>query len=235
MGFLNGAIEKAHDGSEAVSTTKTKPHKSKKSGGGGKKVKGDARILISCDEVERHMFPQEEAEAEEEAGSTSGTEDGHTDGSYTDQEASQPRPQSQPQQDTHLSAPAPLSTGTLEDPTSDVQDVDYDRLARLSIRSGTRIRPPQDVSEVNGSVGGEKGRAERLGETGEMLEKRREGMRRVRQREMVRCAARRGVVFGFAAGEDKGPIETRKCEAVMLGKVVEPSFAKGNWSVRWRE
>lgn len=228
VGFLKGAIEKAQDGSEIASNTRTKPHKPKKSGG-GKKVKGDARILISCDEVERHMFPQEE----EDASSASGTEDGHTDGSYTDQEASQPRPQSQ--QVTHPPAPVPLSTGTLEDPTSDVQDVDYDRLARLSIRSGTRIRPPQDVSEVNGSVGGEKGRAERLGETGEMLEKRREGMRKVRQREMVRCAARRGVVFGFAVGDDKGTAETRKCEAVMLGKVVEPSFAKGNWSVRWRE
>lgn len=232
VGFLNGAIEKAQDGSEAASTAKTKPHKAKKSGG-GKKTKGDARILISCDEIERHMFPQEEAEAGEEGGSASGTEDGHTDGSYTDQEASQPHPQSQ--QDTQSSVPVPLSTGTLEDPTSDVQDVDYDRLARLSIRSGTRIRPSQDVSEVNGSVGGERGRAERLGETGEMLEKRREGMRRVRQREMVRCAARRGVVFGFAVGEDKESSEMRKCEAVMLGKVVEPSFAKGNWSVRWRE
>lgn len=236
VGFLNGAIEKAQDGSEMGFITKSKQHKAKNPGG-GKKTKGDARILISCDEVERHMFPQEEDEAEEEgegeAGSASGTEDGHTDGSYTDQEAPQPRPQSQ--QENHPSVPVRLSTGTLEDPTSDSQDVDYDRLARLSIRSGTRIRPPQDVSEVNGSVGGEKGRAERLGETGEMLEKRREGMRRVRQREMVRCAARRGVVFGFAIGQDKGTTETRKCEAVMLGKVVEPSFAKGNWSVRWRE
>lgn len=235
VGFLNGAIEKPQLGDEATSTTRAKSHKSKKSGG-GKKTKGDARILISCDEVERHMFPQEEEGGE--GGSASGTEDGHTDGSYNiDQEASQqPRPQSQ--QDTTPSVvPVPLNTGTLEDPTSDAQDVDYDRLARLSIRSGTRIRPPQDVSEVNGSVGGEKGRAERQEETGEMLEKRREGMRRVRQREMVRCAARRGVVFGFSVGEGgKGASsETRKCEAVMLGKVVEPSFAKGNWSVRWRE
>lgn len=27
----------------------------------------------------------------------------------------------------------------------------------------------------------------------------------------------------------------RKCEAVMSGQVVEPSFAKGDWSVRWRD
>lgn len=225
VGFLNGAIKEAQI-CEAASTTRTKPQKSKKSAG-GKKTKGDARLLISCDEVERHIFTQEDGS------SASGTEDGHTDGSYTDQETSQSR--LEPQQDTISADPVPRSMGTLEDPTSGAQDIDYDRLARLSIRSGTRIRPPQDVSEVNGSVGGEKGRAERLGETGDMLEKRREGMRRVRQREMVRCAARRGVVFGFEAGDGKGLDERRKCEAVMQGKVVEPSFAKGNWSVRWRE
>jgi hypothetical protein len=27
----------------------------------------------------------------------------------------------------------------------------------------------------------------------------------------------------------------RKCEALMNGSVVEPSFAKGNWAIRWRE
>lgn len=34
--------------------------------------------------------------------------------------------------------------------------------------------------------------------------------------------------------EDSGD-GLRKCEAVMDGQVVEPSFAKGDWSVRWRE
>jgi hypothetical protein len=27
----------------------------------------------------------------------------------------------------------------------------------------------------------------------------------------------------------------RMCEAVMHGAVVEPSYAKGDWSIRWRE
>jgi hypothetical protein len=27
----------------------------------------------------------------------------------------------------------------------------------------------------------------------------------------------------------------KMCEAVMNGSVVEPSFAKGDWAVRWRE
>lgn len=36
-------------------------------------------------------------------------------------------------------------------------------------------------------------------------------------------------------GEGEGEGERRKCEAVMNGKAVEPSFAKGSWSIRWRE
>lgn len=109
-------------------------------------------------------------------------------------------------------------------------------IARLAVRSGTRIRPPQEVSEVNGSVGGEKGRAERKAETEEMKEeirqKRLEGDKKAHQKEMVKSAARRGVVFGFEA-----PVGKRKhCECVMPGgKVVEPHFAKGNWGIRWRE
>ena len=74
-------------------------------------------------------------------------------------------------------------------------------------------------------------------------EKRQEGQKRAEEREMVRRAARRAVVFGFpiAADETKPQFESppeaprQKCEAVMSGKVVEPSFAKGNWSIRWRE
>ncbi|KAH8601908.1 hypothetical protein B0O99DRAFT_714007 [Bisporella sp. PMI_857] len=83
------------------------------------------------------------------------------------------------------------------EPLPDYELVEGDMLVRTSIRSGTRMRPPQDVSEVTGGVGGEKGRAERIEETEEMLRKRREGQRRANEREMVRCAARRGVAFGF--------------------------------------
>ncbi|KAK8133308.1 hypothetical protein PG999_001481 [Apiospora kogelbergensis] len=38
-------------------------------------------------------------------------------------------------------------------------------------------------------------------------------------------------------GEEKDGTGGRRryCEAVMNGKVVEPSFAKGNWGIRWRE
>ena len=123
---------------------------------------------------------------------------------------------------------APISTDSAPIETS----VDADVIARLSIRSGTRIRPPQGVSEVNGGIGGEKGVKERILETDDMLAKRREGQRKADERELVRCAARRGVAFGFLTGVGE---ERRLCEAVMQGKVVESSFAKGEWGVRWRE
>ncbi|TVY26696.1 hypothetical protein LHYA1_G004147 [Lachnellula hyalina] len=123
---------------------------------------------------------------------------------------------------------APISTDSAPIETS----VDADVIARLSIRSGTRIRPPQGVSEVNGGIGGEKGVKERISETDDMLAKRREGQRKADERELVRCAARRGVAFGFLTGVGE---ERRLCEAVMQGKVVESSFAKGEWGVRWRE
>jgi hypothetical protein len=95
-----------------------------------------------------------------------------------------------------------------------------------------KVRPPQEMNDVNGSVGGEKGWAERIEETEDMKLKRREGQRRADEREMVRKAARRGCAFGFTV---EGEEEKRKCEAVMKGVVVESSFAKGEWGVRWRE
>jgi hypothetical protein len=97
-----------------------------------------------------------------------------------------------------------------------------------------KIRPPQAQNDVNGSVGGEKGWAERQHETDEAKAKRREGQRRADEREMVRKAARRGCAFGFVVG-GAGDGERRKCEAVMKGVVVEASFAKGEGGIRWRE
>lgn len=104
---------------------------------------------------------------------------------------------------------------------------------------GGKIRPPQDQSDINGSVGGEKGWAERQHETEEARARRLEGQRRADEREMVRKAARRGVAFGFLVDGDEGVRggekgERRKCEAVMKGALVEASFAKGEWGVRWR-
>ena len=57
------------------------------------------------------------------------------------------------------------------------------------------------------------------------------GMQKAKERELVRRAARRGVAFGFDTREGK----RRSVEAVQRGRVVESSFAKGEWGVRWRE
>ena len=66
------------------------------------------------------------------------------------------------------------------------------------------------------------------------------GLLKAREREMVRQAARRGVAFGFEVyvgvegGGGGGKVERRKVECVRGGRVVESSFAKGEWGVRWR-
>jgi hypothetical protein len=49
-------------------------------------------------------------------------------------------------------------------------------------------------------------------------------------REEARRAARRLVNFGFRS---QGVEEDREVEAVQDGKVVETSFAKGEWGIRW--
>ncbi|RYP55830.1 hypothetical protein DL771_012297 [Monosporascus sp. 5C6A] len=197
--------------------------------------KGDPRILVSCDEVERCIFG-----ARDDPEKTFGRKKNR---------ASRALPTSTEDDDDGNDHANKVDAGgdgegdsaiALDD--DDVRSeehapaIDGDVLARMSVRSGTRVRPPQSSSEVNGSVGGEKGRAERAEETEEMARRRLDGLRRAQQKEMVRSAARRGVAFGFVLGGSSGKEETRrKCEAVMLGKVVEPSFAKGNWGIRWRE
>lgn len=115
------------------------------------------------------------------------------------------------------------------------------------------VRAPQNESEINFSAGGgERGWAEKIDETPEMLAKRREGQKRAEEKETVKRAARRAVAFGLMVDAEperttgkrakkkqeaeNGPDRVRrKCEALMGGSVVEPSFAKGDWSIRWRE
>ena len=57
------------------------------------------------------------------------------------------------------------------------------------------------------------------------------GMQKAKEREMVRRAARRGVAFGFEIERGR----KRGVEAVQGARVVESSFAKGEWGVRWKE
>merc|ERR1712093_291389 len=131
------------------------------------------------------------------------------------------------------------SSSSVSDPEPTAQGrSDIPDMVPFGYGSG-KIRPPQSQNSINGSIGGEKGRAERIEETNEMKEKRREGQRIAEEREMVRKAAGRGCAFGFVADggtEEKGKkSERRMCEAVMKGAVVEPSYAKGDWGIRWRE
>jgi hypothetical protein len=90
----------------------------------------------------------------------------------------------------------------------------------------------------------------------EDVDKQREGQVQAYRRERIRRAARRAVVFGLsheqktelgegiaarsqlhqASMQPNGHLESRLfCEAVQDGKVVDPSFAKGNWYIRFRE
>lgn len=75
-----------------------------------------------------------------------------------------------------------------------------------------------------------------------MADPRLRGMQRAKHREKVRQAARRGVAFGFfksgvaakGAGEGEERRVRTRVEAVQAGRVVEASFAKGEFGVRWR-
>ncbi|KAK3068406.1 hypothetical protein LTR53_014048 [Teratosphaeriaceae sp. CCFEE 6253] len=134
---------------------------------------------------------------------------------------------------------------------SDSSDDSGDEVAGVPVKD--RVRPPQTQSDVNFSVGGERGWAEKIEETPEMLAKRREGQKRAEEKEMIKCGARRAVAFGLLVDaqpdeprkkgkkvHDQDPTATpakvrRKCEALVRGQAAEPSFAKGDWSIRWRE
>ena len=127
-----------------------------------------------------------------------------------------------------------------------VQHADHIVVITGDGKAETILDSPTEA-DMDRRVGGEKGKAETTTEMETEREKQMEGQRRAEEREMVRRAARRGIVFGFVLGDEdetdrhggrergKANEVMRKCEAVMKGVVVEPSFAKGNWGVRWRD
>lgn len=53
--------------------------------------------------------------------------------------------------------------------------------------------------------------------------------------ETPNCKSRRGESQQANIGKPKVSEHKRKCEAVKGGVVVEGSFAKGDWAIRWRE
>ncbi|MCJ1285018.1 hypothetical protein MMC26_004355 [Xylographa opegraphella] len=252
VALLNGLTATSiHDTDTTSSTIPAEAVATKAKGVKAKKKKGDPRITVACSEVEtavfgsRHdpekVFGRKKNRARRgaaEAGDWKSIDmeeaevDGENQGSADDSD------------DTHEANEA-------------IQPLKGDVNADYSNFGGGKIRPPQSQAEVNGSVGGEKGRAERGEETVEMLEKRKAGERRADEKEMVRRAARRGCAFGFVDGmaveavpkkkkkqttdapeaaiSEQGKERRRKCEAVMNGVAVEASFAKGDWAIRWRE
>lgn len=230
---------------------KNKSHK-KKSSKTKNTPKGDHRVIIDCTAVEELVFNREK-DPEKVYGRRKNRRarfkvEKPEDWKSVDM-VDKPEPTARTAQDTASSA---------EDTFSDSEPEDDGGVVLETTRSGTaadadaqpdaieygygggKVRPPQDQSDINGSIGGEKGWAERQHETEEAKQRRLEGQRRADEREMVRKAARRGCAFGFVVDGEEGVRggqkgERRKCEAVMKGAVVEASFAKGEWGVRWRE
>jgi len=210
----------------------------RKDGKKKKAMKGDPRIIVECGAVEAIVFPRENDPTKvfgrrknrAARGIVENPEDWRSVDMVDDavpvttavQESGAGN-----EKGTHSDTESDHSGGGIELPVEPASPSDVEPSYGYG---GGKVRPPQAKSDVNGSIGGEKGRAERIHETDEMKTKRREGERRAEEREMVRRAARRCCAFGFG-----GEAEKRKCEAVMKGTVVEPSFAKGEWSIRWRE
>jgi hypothetical protein len=205
-----------------------------------KVTKGDGRILVECGTVEELVF-----------------------GSRHDPEKVYGRRKNRATRSLAIndgewkSVDMEDTDGSLEDQAEESGEQQVE-VPRSTV--GPMIRPAQVDSDVNGSIGGEKGWAEHKEETAEELEKRKAGQRRAEEREMVRRAGRRACAFGLKVegtaeptreviSKGKGKRDKlqevtsqsgssewrRKCEAVMNGAVVEASFAKGDWAIRWRE
>lgn len=227
-----------------------------------KKVKGDPRVIIPCSEVEVLVFGSrddpEKVFGRKRNRARRGVKDDEV-WKSVDMEGEDTDPGS-------VSSVVDGSAGEGEgeardeglekEPVSDADEVPLASQAGGGV--ALRVRPPQSQSDVNFSVGGERGWAEKIEETPEALLKRREGQKKAEQKEMVKSAARRAVVFGLQQqaqndkneevegkgkkGRKSGDVEKvvaqpdgkRLCEAVMNGAVVEPSYAKGDWGIRWR-
>ncbi|MCJ1391726.1 hypothetical protein MMC18_004591 [Xylographa bjoerkii] len=252
VALLNGLTATSiHDTDALSSTNPVNAGSTKAKSSKTKKKKGDPRVTVACSEVETAVFgsrhdPEKVFGRKKNRARRGAAETG--DWKSIDMEEVEAGGDSQGS--TYDSDDAHEASDSAQPPKGEV-NADYSNFG------GGKVRPPQSQAEVNGSVGGEKGRAERGEETVEMLEKRKAGERRAEEKEMVRRAARRGCAFGFVDGiaaevvskkkhkdaaqalEDgvhgQEKERRRKCEAVMNGVAVEASFAKGDWAIRWRE
>ena len=222
-----------------------------KTGAQGRIVKGDRRLIVTCDEIEEAIygsrFDPEKVYGRRKNRRTRAIGDPNAPWKSVDMESGDERP--------------PAAEDEHEDASDDAVSSDDGGIPLVDNFNISHVRPSQQQSDINFSAGGgERSRAEKIEESREDLDKRRQGAKRAEEREMVRRAARRVIVFGVEvpkrdAGSQKGSkakakgkrgggtddeaeestTEMRKAEALMNGMVVEPSFAKGDWSVRWRE
>lgn len=175
----------------------------------GRFKKGDRRIVITMNEIERVAFDRTSHDGDDPASKT--------DEDFDDEDMQKY-----------------LAKNKLEAETASDQDSDSDHGVTLSSSEPADGSKPQAVLVEE--------------------QKRLAGQRRADEREMVRRSARRAVVFGFPLQTEATPPSTpqknkksnkantvseepsrRHCEALMNGKLVDPSFAKGNWSIRWRD
>ncbi|CZT10595.1 hypothetical protein WAI453_003048 [Rhynchosporium graminicola] len=224
-----------------------------------KKGKGDMRTIVWCSEVEELVFG-----SRYDAGKTAGRRKNRAPRGVPNEKVWK----SVDMEDDADFSPRPMEPEDHEEEESysddsvhELEDIEVDVDADHVYFGAGKKRPEQSKANVNGSVGGEKGWAEKIEETPEMRQKRLDGQRRAEERELVRKAARRGVAFGFVTQKREAPtsrkgkrggkrkevdeegqdesskVEKRLCEAVITKAVivVEPSFAKGDWGVRWRE
>ena len=189
--------------------------------------KGESRVIVSCETVEIAVFgPKTDGDkifGRKKNRARRGVPDPAV---WTSVDMEDRAPPSKEQaESTESDDPSDGDTESDEhDYENDNIEIDKDYIHF----GGGKVRAPQSLAEVNGSVGGEKGWAERTEETTEMLEKRAAGQRRAEEREMVRRAARRGCAFGFVISSEEGHGGTDKDEPIgrktknKKGKSVKP-------------
>lgn len=223
-----------------------------KTGARNRVIKSDPRLVLTCDEIEEVVFGSrfdpEKVFGRRKNRRTRAIGDRNAPWKSVDMESGdETEPTVKYQEEYH---------------SDDTVSSDEGGIPLVDNFNVSHVRPSQQQSEINFSAGGgERSRAEKIEESQEDLEKRRQGQKQAEEREMVRRAARRVIVFGVEVPKQEAPskkhlkpkakgkrrgldddeteeeprTEVRKAEALMNGMVVEPSFAKGNWSIRWRE
>ncbi|EME43244.1 hypothetical protein DOTSEDRAFT_45218, partial [Dothistroma septosporum NZE10] len=153
----------------------------------GRVIKGDPRLIVTCDEVEEAVFGSrfdpEKVFGRRKNRRTRAIGDPNAEWKSVDMEST----------DDGQSAEEHGCAENLDD-SAPSEDGGIPIIDNFNV---SHVRAPQQDSEINFSAGGgERSRAEKIEESADDLEKRRQGAKRAEEREMVRRAARRVIVFG---------------------------------------